>query len=1057
MIGQRIGNYEITEEIGRGGMAVVYKANDLNLDRTVAIKVLPEQFTFDEEFIERFAREARTAANLTHPNIITIHQVGKEGDTHYFAMNYIEGRSLSKMIREDGKLPVDKALKILQDVCGALEHAHARGVIHRDIKSDNILLDEQGNAIVTDFGIAKAAEGTRLTQTGTSIGTPEYMSPEQANGQPLDNRSDIYSLGIVMYEMLTGQVPFQAETPIAVAVAHTRDMPTGPRQLSADIPEWFEAIVMKCLAKNPDERYQSAAELLADLQARRAPGAQPAVGATRVVRQEEVAEPLSETPPPVAPEETTSPSEVRTPTPPPTVPAQRNVIPWIAGLGGLAVILAIVAIIFATRGGGGPKAISPPSSTRIEQTKTPAQQEAERRQQQLDNLLNRASRYYANAEYQQAIDALTEALNIEPGHPEAQKLKNQAIDALAKRGAEQAKQQKLTQHLANAKSHLEAGVYDSALEEAEKALQLEPDNSEALDYKRQAQTKMAEQARQQTAAVTRQKIQTYLSQARSFLNKQLYPEALTEVEKSLTLDATHQGAKSLKSEIEGAQRQVEAEKQRQIETAFSAGKTAYEAGQFDEAIRNFDRVLAQDAQHSEAQTYKMRAESAKQTVASKLAEGRRAYNQGDYQTAVDALDAVLQLVPQHSEAKRLKEEAQPAIAEADKAERIRTLLARGNRYLRDEEYDRAITAFDDVLALDSTNTDARQGKRDAQRAQARAKEEQRKQQGVAGAIRSGKNYQRQKEYQKAIDEFDKALALDRSNSEARRLKSKAEEALEAAKAPPKTITGKDGAEMMLIPAGEFQMGSNDGNSNEKPVHTVHLDAFYMDKYEVTNEKYARFLNDYGKNADAAGHELIDLDDEDCLIEKSGGVYRPKSGYANHPVIEVTWYGAAAYAQYYGERMPTEAEWEKAARGGLVGKKYPWGDNIDSTKANYDSDRSRRGTTEHMLKYLKAVGSFPANGYGLYDMAGNVWEWCADGWDENYYSKSSKNNPKGPGTPVLFVNNYFTNVKNTRVCRGGSWYFDPIYVRCAFRVWGDPSFCFFLVGFRLVLSSRSIPR
>ncbi len=274
---------------------------------------------------------------------------------------------------------------------------------------------------------------------------------------------------------------------------------------------------------------------------------------------------------------------------------------------------------------------------------------------------------------------------------------------------------------------------------------------------------------------------------------------------------------------------------------------------------------------------------------------------------------------------------------------------------------------------------------------------------------------------------------------------------------PPTITGKDGAKMVLIPAGEFQMGSNDGEDNEKPVHTVYLNAFYMDKYEVTNSQYAQFLNDYGKNADAVGHELIDLDDEDCLIEKGGSVYRPKSGYENHPVIEVTWYGAAAYAQFYGKRLPTEAEWEKAARGGLVGKKYPWGDSISPTKANYDSDRSRSYSTADMLEYLNPVGSFPPNGYGLYDMAGNVWEWCADEYDKNYYSKSPKDNPTGPGTPILFVNSGFTSVKERRVCRGGSWVGNPDYMRCADRYWGDPAFSFDYQGFRCVVSSPSIPQ
>ena len=191
------------------------------------------------------------------------------------------------------------------------------------------------------------------------------------------------------------------------------------------------------------------------------------------------------------------------------------------------------------------------------------------------------------------------------------------------------------------------------------------------------------------------------------------------------------------------------------------------------------------------------------------------------------------------------------------------------------------------------------------------------------------------------------------------------------------ITGKDGAEMAPIPAGEFQMGRDDGGYSEIPAHTVYLDTFYIDQYEVTNAMYAGFLNEYGRTTDEEGNELLSLDNEFCLIEKAGNAYRPETGYEDHPIVMVSWYGAAAYAQFYGKRLPTEAEWEKAARGGLVDMLYPWAQMlypwkdeirmVYKEKANYDGNIG--GTTP--------VGSYPPNNYGLYDMAGNVWEWCAD--------------------------------------------------------------------------------
>jgi serine/threonine-protein kinase len=251
---------------------------------------------------------------------------------------------------------------------------------------------------------------------------------------------------------------------------------------------------------------------------------------------------------------------------------------------------------------------------------------------------------------------------------------------------------------------------------------------------------------------------------------------------------------------------------------------------------------------------------------------------------------------------------------------------------------------------------------------------------------------------------------------------------------PVEIVGKDGAPMVLIPAGEFQMGDHfdEGGEDERPVHTVYLDAFYIDKYEVTNELYARFLNEIGSVKDEEGHLLIDIDSEYCLIEFAGGRYRPKPGYEKHPVVEVSWWGAVAYAKWAGKRLPTEAEWEKAARGGLVGKRYPWGDEISHDMANYWDPGGR-----DRWEMTSPVGSFPPNGYGLYDMAGNVWEWCADWYDENYYSRSPRRNPKGPESGEF------------RVVRGGSWGNGPNNLRVAIRISYVPSYTTDHVGFRCV--------
>ena len=253
------------------------------------------------------------------------------------------------------------------------------------------------------------------------------------------------------------------------------------------------------------------------------------------------------------------------------------------------------------------------------------------------------------------------------------------------------------------------------------------------------------------------------------------------------------------------------------------------------------------------------------------------------------------------------------------------------------------------------------------------------------------------------------------------------------KGPPETFTGGDGAEMVLIPAGEFQMGSNAGDDDEKPVHSVYVDAFYMDKYEVTNAQFKKFVdtNRQWQKAHIEGR----FHDGDYLRDWNGNNY--PSGEGNHPVIWVSWYGAMAYAKWAGKRLPTEAEWERAARGGLVGKTYPHGNMITRQDANYGQN----------VGDTTAVGSYPANGYGLYDMAGNVWEWCLDAYNGDFYSVSPRNNPLSGANSVAWLVNNFTNVKSSRVLRGGSWVNTVQNVRVADRNYDTPARTYRYFGFR----------
>jgi serine/threonine protein kinase len=257
--------YDLEKELGRGGMAIVFKARDKQLEREVAIKVLPFSLSFDAEFVERFQREARTAGKLEHPNIIPIYRVGRAGRVIYFVMKFIRGKSLSDVIQTRGALPIPEIRRLLIECVRALGYAHKHGIVHRDIKPDNIMFDELGQAIVTDFGIAKAQSGAKLTGTGMSIGTPHYMSPEQARAQNLDGRSDLYSLGVVAYQCLTGRVPFDGEDSFSIGYKHIMEELPVPELETQDQRDLF-GVVQRMMAKKPDERFQSADELIISLE-----------------------------------------------------------------------------------------------------------------------------------------------------------------------------------------------------------------------------------------------------------------------------------------------------------------------------------------------------------------------------------------------------------------------------------------------------------------------------------------------------------------------------------------------------------------------------------------------------------------------------------------------------------------------------------------------------------------------------------------------------------------------------------------------------------------------
>jgi ligand-binding sensor domain-containing protein/tRNA A-37 threonylcarbamoyl transferase component Bud32 len=338
-IGKQLGAYRVVEQIGQGGMATIYKAYQPAMDRYVAVKILPSHFTQDASFTARFTQEARTLARLEHPHILPVHDYGEQEGIAYLVMRYINAGTLKDLIAQRGALSLKEAARIFDQVGRALGYAHSQGVIHRDIKPGNILIDERGDAFLTDFGIAKLVEGTaQFTATGAVVGTPAYMSPEQGMGMPADKRSDIYALGVMLYEMVTGRVPFEAETPLAVLLKHVNAPLPPPRQIKPDLPEAVERVILNALAKSPDDRFQSAEQV--------AEAFQKAVAGL----------PLNIAAPHEAP---TTAVKLAKAQPDPTVAMPpRRAIPWlpivggVAGLAFLIVIAGIAAVLLAPRLGG---------------------------------------------------------------------------------------------------------------------------------------------------------------------------------------------------------------------------------------------------------------------------------------------------------------------------------------------------------------------------------------------------------------------------------------------------------------------------------------------------------------------------------------------------------------------------------------------------------------------------------------------------------------------------------------------------------------------------------
>jgi predicted Ser/Thr protein kinase len=377
LIGRTVGGYRVEAELGRGGQAIVYRATQMSLQRVVALKVVSPQYASDEGFMERFKREGISAASLDHPNVVPVYEAGESDGVAYLAMKYIDGGSLDDLLRRGGSIPLPRALSILRQIAEALDYAAGRGFIHRDVKPANVLLGPGDHVYLTDFGLARALEGSRITRTGVWMGTLEYIAPEQIRGSEVTPAADRYAFAVVAYEMLTGRPPFQREDRTALLYAHLSDTPEPPSTLRPELGGGVDAVLARALAKDPDQRYPSAGAFVEALAqaiptgAGAAPTLVPGAAATEVTPAVTAGPPSTDppqppppaTPPPLAAPAGAAPAYgAQAAAPPPggdPPKRRRGWLPWALGGGGAVVVAGVVvAVVLATSGGGGGNTIT---------------------------------------------------------------------------------------------------------------------------------------------------------------------------------------------------------------------------------------------------------------------------------------------------------------------------------------------------------------------------------------------------------------------------------------------------------------------------------------------------------------------------------------------------------------------------------------------------------------------------------------------------------------------------------------------------------------------------
>ncbi|MBI4575368.1 MAG: SUMF1/EgtB/PvdO family nonheme iron enzyme [Planctomycetes bacterium] len=1093
--GERFGAYEIIEEITRGGMGIVYKARQVGLERVVALKVLLGGEGAEGEEVQRFLREARLVAKLSHPHIIPIIDVGEQDGVHYFTMEYVKGRTLDDLIKES-PFSVNGTCLVVRDVAKALQYAHEHGVLHRDVKPANIMITtEGGRTFLMDFGLARQqVVDTQLTQAGVVLGTPAYMPPEQLNpeeGTVLGPTADVYALGGVMYRMLTGQPTYKAESFAALVAMKLRDEPRPVQELNPEVPDRVAAICMKCLERRPADRYAQARDMVEDINyylQKEASGIQWAA--------KEVPVPEGGVPRGAAGSGGGEPRAA----PAPVRPAGRPVRRARGLLGPVTVLLALAAL-----GAGGffrdplldlfdkgPRARLGKARAEMARVGAMAMDDptgARRALEAWDALLERsgeaalpedfleelrAARRGTEATYQdrlseafrglttagegrasrfgerlRAMDAFLEVHGDTAYGERVRKEKERVLGevrAYYQRVAQEVEALRAAARFGQAMAAVDAGVEGLWGTEFERSLRQQRDVLDA------AAATYAERLRQDVSALLG--VQTFGEAGRraeaacsGLAGTAHEPSAVARREEVLRRareafdgQAMEAEARSSRGDFEGARRVYRKVAETYgvppvVERAHSAleavdareraalardlpARLALAGQALDEARLEDARAelagLAGAVEAGSAQAGDLAAleEEAERLLALRTALGvkasdwaglapdeviRRAASAGPGAGADPV--ALAAWLWRRGRAREARAALEGVVDEGALVERLRSRIAEALARRAQDARSRAMTLlaadrFGEAAAALREAADGLDGSPEAEALQgeAAAAEASARERWLETAARA------------------EALAGDGDHEGARRLLEQVTstygvpEVVEEARRRAAALPSYPG--MVFVPAGAFRMGSEEGSRDARPVREWTLKAYYIDRHELTREAYGRFL----ASPEATSHALCHPSEPRGKVHRPDTWDDPDLSSPSLPVVGVDWFDAWACAASRGARLPTEAEWERAARG-TDGRSYPWGPHFHPRFTGQASG-SRR---------LMPVGSFPdgVSPCGALDMAGNAAEWVADWYGEDAYSAPETRDPRGPP------------VGRARGVRGGA-FLDEAALLCVWR-------------------------